>query len=147
MKNLFLLFVWATLFFALTGCAKVDNECSWSFKILNQTSLNITIAGSATTESIAPGGEGVISQLHAMCGENVSDPGDRFQENDIMDITNNPNISIQVKAGKELMPNEIFRRNHWAYTHTSKGNATYTLTLTEELIETLLPENAPQGRY
>jgi hypothetical protein len=102
--------------------------------------LNITIARSATTESIAPGGEGVIYQLYARCGENVSDPGDRFQENDIMDITNNPNISIQVKVGDELMPDEIFRRKHWVYIHTSKGNATYTLTLTNELIETLLSE-------
>ncbi len=147
MKKLIAFFAIAAVA-VMAGCRGMeDKECQWDFLIQNQTGSNVTIIWNGVARPpIISGEEQVISYTIGSCPVNRDPPRDLFQEDEIMhNIYYRPDVVIQIQADEELMPEIIFRRKYWSFTTTSSSTATYTLVLTDELIETLLSENNPNN--
>ncbi len=127
----------------MTGCANVDYGCTWDFKVVNNADLNVVVLwnGAIIKEAISPGDELIISSINTECGKQDGDLGDlRPQEEEIMNISSYSEPTILVKIGDEVLPEAVMKRKYWEYS-SEKYHGTYTLTLTDELIETIKNEH------
>lgn len=127
----------------MTGCSgKEDAWCSWDFKIANNTELNVAAMsnGAIMKEVIAPNNELTISSSGTLCSKQDSSLSDYYpDEEELMDVFSLVTPTIRIKVGDELLPETAMKRKYWKYT-SEKYHGTYTLTLTDELIETIKSE-------
>ena len=124
------------------GCAKVDYSCYWHFKIANQTESNIVVVSSFSfDETIKPGETFEISRIMAHCDKNTR-PGDIFTEDEVMQISHFSDQTIKIKLNKHLLSDTLWTRKYWDFAE-KEYQATYTLTITDELLENLFTESNP----
>jgi hypothetical protein len=131
MKNLFLYF---TLFlFTLSGCAEeqVDYGCHVTFDVENKTEFDIVFMLYEEVETVVKSGtKGEIIKSFGLCGKNTI-PTDQFAREELM-FSSDCKLLLD---GKPL-PDAIWKRALWSFSNEVR-RASYTLTITNELIESL----------
>ncbi len=134
MKKL-LLFCVATAAVVMTGC---EGTCHIYYEINNETNSEIVVQIKETGENsqiiIMPDSKQLIDSTGGLC-----DYGGLPEDGDygwkglvISDAT--------MVIGETNIPDKIWMREHWDFSKTAKYEGTYTLTVTDELIETLLSQ-------
>jgi hypothetical protein len=128
MKKLIRLLALAVWSFALTGC---DPSTFLHYRIKNSTSSDVTIKiGGAEPTTIS---SGAIMTVYddSVLGEFTSDPfsGDRVVP-----------YTLTVLVNDEPVTGDFWLKKYWELKSTDKHQLTYTMILTDELIETLLSE-------
>ncbi len=139
MKKLLLFFTVATVA-AMTGCHVYTNfVVGWDFSIINQTDYEICfVADGIVKDYVYPGEKFLFADTEG--GKyNCIPLGELFHESEIMrlDYNGRSTATLQIKVGEELMPDIIFQRKYWDFVSNSNTWASYTLTVTDELIETI----------
>ncbi len=132
MKKPILFFTVATVVIT-TGC---EYSCLTDFIIINQTTSTIDVNGKYEQIKIAPNDNEVIYHWGDLCGDRGT-LSDRYSEYPDTRIVYDWVLVIN----GESIPEEIWTRKYWNFSSVVVRKATYTLTVTDELIETLLSEN------
>lgn len=131
MKKLVLLF--AVVAGALmTGC---DGFCTNDFVIINQTESEIIVDMSWYNNkaiTINKGNEQAVHHEGHMC----SPRGGAGKYNDDVKM-----IYANMQVGKTIIPDIIWTARYWNYESSGKFHSTYTLVVTEELLESLKQTN------
>ncbi len=122
---------------ALTGC---DYSCFTDFVVINQTASIIEVNGEYGQIKIYPNEEGLVYMESDLCGDR-STLSDRYAEYPDWKIVNGFNMTIN----GENVSEEIWTRKYWEFSSIIVRKAKYTLTFTEELLETLSFENNPNS--
>ncbi len=138
MKKLLMFFTVAMT----TGCTIVDYNCNWDYKIDNQTGADIVVEverRDAVYESttIEVGDTQIFYNGNGHCGsggvpQNIYPP-----EESIFDASFT--YLEYIKINGDLIPYNNFKSKYWNFVSTGRHhtNITYTLTLTDELLEEL----------
>lgn len=135
MKKLILFFAVAAVA-SVVGCSTVDYSCITYFKIDNQTGVDITVeiekidilyATTIEKEEIK-----TVYDTSGRCGEGGISHNP-FNPDDLIFTT----YIESVKINGELMPDAIRESKYWNFESTGRRHniITYTLTLTNELLE------------
>ncbi len=142
MKKLLLLFTMAAVA-VMTGCVTYGDHyyaSLWRFHLNNQTDYEICFVADGDFKDCTYPGMNLRFAL--IEGDKVLDCvplGDLFHEDEIMRPNYNwgPTNILQIQIDGELMPDIIFQRKYWTFVSHGSHWASYTLTVTEELIETI----------
>jgi hypothetical protein len=132
-------FTFFVLFSALAfaGCEKqidADGSVAWEWKITNDTDAEIVVEVSSTNNGVRgpvaiPVGETKsILFLSFLTDPEPKPAGDYYANNSL------PEIYMTTKIDGRFMSDEIWDREHWTFS-SDVGLGTYTMTLTDELIE------------
>ncbi len=136
------LLFFAALGLALAGCKIVDYSCSRYFNVANQTGYAITvIIKTGAVESVPTGSERTIYKSYGHCDKNTI-PDDPFPDEEIMHITDSSDMTVQIQVNGRVVSEEIFKRKYWNFSNEAY-RATYTLLITNELIESLKQAENP----
>jgi hypothetical protein len=142
MKKLLLIGILALCGLMTTGCggydaATIDYGCAWIYEIVNETESDIVYTCGKEVIVIKSGERERIFSYHSMCGKNTI----------VRDIHAPEELVSERKTvlyGKTLLlldgeplPDAIWRRSLWSFSNGIVYLATYTLTITNELIESL----------
>ncbi len=130
MKKLILLFAVTTL--VIIGCTERDYGCETDYLINNQTKSELTIEIASKNKQfiIRPGEKQVIYYTSGLCGKNTKPDG--FSEGVVM--------KFRLKINKKFVPEEMLERQYWDFV-SELYLATYTLTVTDELLQSLENES------
>lgn len=132
MKKL-ILFIMMT--FSMIGCDRnkhmlIDYSCVWDYTIINETEFDMAYIYGAVETVIKSGAKEKIFQHDTECGKNDK-PTDLHAIGNLMF-----NSAHKLMFDGELMPEIIWKRDFWSFS-TEVHHASYTLTVTNELIESL----------
>ncbi len=131
MKKLIVFFTVAVAATMLTGCEPFS---TYYFKIKNDTAYDIIVEVDGRNPIIInPNDSKTVCELS---GAGI--PGDPYSLEDNM-------ADYDVKINNILMSKSIWQRKYWEHQSNSKYHITYTLVVTEELLETLSSENNPNS--
>lgn len=120
---------------SLAGC---DYSCTWDYRIINQTNstIDLYVTWGKKQTLIEPGDEQIFFTRVDLCTHRGKMP-DSFAEYPENYILFDAEMSID---GRQ-MPEEIWKRKYWEFSSNAKRHATYTLILTDELIEQIVNIN------
>jgi hypothetical protein len=135
MKKLLLFFSVLTV---TTGCSIVDRSCFWSYKIENQTGVEIVVEVSENDDiyetTIGAGDEQTVYEMSGGgCGHSgLTENPSPYAEEQIFGTS-----GVKIEINKELMPDDILKSKYWDFAILGRHNnyLTYTLTLTSKLLE------------
>ena len=121
-----------------TGCTIVDYNCNWDYKIDNQTGADIVVEverRDAVYESttIEVGDTQNFYYMDGHCGSGGVPENPRpYEEEQIFGTS-----YVKIKINGDLISDAIFKSKYWNFVSTGRHhtNITYTLTLTDELLE------------
>ena len=137
MKKIFcLFFTFAVLVLMMTSCGLVirDYTCETLFIIVNRTDSEIRllrgVEGSEKVTIIAPGEEIIADEKNGMCGKNTIRPP-RPDDAQLLD-----DMVFKLKVDGKIVLWEIWRTKYWDFA-SEVYHATYTLNVTDELIESI----------
>jgi hypothetical protein len=122
---------------ALSGC-----DALWhiDWVVENRTESEIVITTKRMGESnsivIAPDDKQLI-----YFEEDLGDPGG-LPDDDGYGYQGPVLTDAKIMIDNNEVPDEIWLRKYWIFTKNSKYNGTYTLTITDELIETIQSDNS-----
>jgi hypothetical protein len=129
------------IFFALaavavaTACkrnapADIDYGCVWEYEIANETEFEVTYIYGGSETVIESNAKGIIFRRDTECGKNDK-PTDMYIADGLMF-----NSAHRLILNGEFIPNTIWKRDLWSFA-AEVHHATYSLTITDELIENL----------
>jgi hypothetical protein len=129
MKKLFLFFVFTAV--AVTGC---EGTCTIEFVIINQADSDIIVAMGLTGEQIIieSGKKQIVDWQSVLCAPEgmrgpFSDDGSRL-------------LYADMYVDETIVPETIWTIKYWDPVLHDRFALTYTLTVTDELLESLLSE-------
>lgn len=138
------LLCFALFAFALTECKESPKnvDCGFyiCFNIKNDTESDLIVETSSQRITqqpltIKPSKEETIHYLSGLCGEGYI-PEDKYSDYSERDEMA---LDVEISVNGELMPSIIWRRGYWVFAN-EEYVATYTLTLTDELIKSIKSE-------
>ncbi len=120
-----------TLLFALTTTVLISCDPSTDiyYEVKNSTGLDMTVAIGANSPITIKIGEKEVAYHDNILGQWKNEP---FKGPHI-----NP-YTLEVKINEKLVSNDFWLREYWNFTKAAELNATYTLTITDELLNSLL---------
>jgi hypothetical protein len=140
MKKFLLIGILALCGLMTTGCRDVDYGCNRDFYIANNTDVSVTVIKNTGREYIiSPNDELRISSRGGECGKRKPPLEDQYPDEEmIMQLSHSIPFTIQIKIGDEIIiPDIIMKRKYWNFTTQGNYDATYTLIITDELVEEL----------
>ncbi len=108
--------------------AMEDAMCSTTYYIENQTDASFDVDG----HTIQPGDKLEISRSSCLCGVKTV-PKDGYYPWEMLAPIKT------IIAGEKQLPDIIYRRRYWTYSHAKYYDDTYTLAITDEFIDKIGP--------
>ncbi len=136
MKRIILFLPLSAFAITLTGCDPIG---SYYWNIKNDTDSDLVVGiegevpGAPEKQFVIESGEIEMVYSDAIMGTRGED---RFEAGQIMCYS-------AVKINGRPVLNEIWRRSNWEFTRNEGFSSTYTLTVTEELLERLVNKEDP----
>ncbi len=127
----------------MTGCGRniVDYICSYSFEVVNESDSEVIAITVGNGVVIWPGRSQQIESFGFLCGLHTILKDDIHYGNNGLIL--NPQ-DHRIIVDEVFMPETIWKREYWEFDNSEERRATYTLTITNELIETILAEQQGQ---
>lgn len=124
-----LLFCFTMLAATITGCS-YDYRFAVSYNIINDTDAKIVLV-KGTSETIMPGEEVTIHEGGGMCSKNYEPTQDYPEDHLLLN-----NVELKLKVNGQTVSREIWMVKYWDFA-SEIYHATYTLTVTDELIKSI----------
>jgi hypothetical protein len=141
MKKLLLIGIVVLCGLMLNACRNVDYGFEYDFYIANNTDTDVSVTVVKNTGKeyvISPNDELRISSRGGECGKRKTALDDQYPDEEmIIQPLYHTSFTIQIKVGDEIIPDIIMKRKYWNFTTQGNYDATYTLTITDELVEEL----------